>query len=89
MTGAAGGRRQIGTLRPEGVDVSICGEINEWETPEYVRDAVAQGKCKGLIVLGHGNGEEPGMAWLEEWLRPRFPDIPITHVPTGDPFHFL
>jgi putative NIF3 family GTP cyclohydrolase 1 type 2 len=89
MTGAAGGMRQIRALRQNDADVAICGEINEWETPEYVRDAVAQGRRKGLIVVGHGNGEEPGMAWLAEWLRPRFPDIPITYVPTGDPFHFL
>jgi putative NIF3 family GTP cyclohydrolase 1 type 2 len=89
LTGAAGGRRQIGLLRREDVDVSICGEINEWETSEYVRDAVAQGRQKGLIILGHANGEEAGMEWLVEWLRPRFPDIPITHVPAGDPFHFL
>jgi putative NIF3 family GTP cyclohydrolase 1 type 2 len=89
LLGACGGRMQIDLLRQEDVDVLICGEISEWETSEYVRDAVAQGRNKGLIVLGHANSEEPGMGWLVEWLRARFPNIAIMHVPVGDPFHFL
>jgi putative NIF3 family GTP cyclohydrolase 1 type 2 len=89
LAGAIGGRIQIALLRQEDVDVLVCGEIDEWETSEYVRDAVAQGQAKALIVLGHANSEEPGMAWLVEWLRPRFPDVAITHVPVGDPFHFV
>jgi putative NIF3 family GTP cyclohydrolase 1 type 2 len=89
MLGAIGGRTQIAVLRQEDVDILVCGEIDEWETSEYARDAVAQGKHKGLIILGHANSEEPGMKWLVEWLRPRFPDITITHVPVGDPFHFV
>lgn len=87
--GAGGGRRQIRFLGREDVDVLICGEINEWEVSEYARDALAQGRHKALIVLGHANSEESGMEWLVEWLRARFPDIPITHVPARDPFHFL
>lgn len=89
LAGAAGGRRQIRFLGREDVDVLVCGEINEWEASEYARDALAEGKHKALIVLGHANSEEPGMEWLVEWLRSRFSDIPITHVPVGDPFHFL
>jgi putative NIF3 family GTP cyclohydrolase 1 type 2 len=89
LVGAAGGRRQMRLLRREDVDVVVCGEASEWETPEYVRDAVDQGKPKALITVGHINSEEEGMAWLAEWLRPRFPDVPIAHVPSGDPFQFL
>jgi len=36
--GAAGGRLQIGLLRQENLDALVCGEINEWETCEYMRD---------------------------------------------------
>ena len=86
LPGFAGGRRQISVIGREDVGVVICGEIHEWETCEYVRDAVAIGQKKALLVLGHANGEEPGMRWLAEWLKPRFPGIPITHVPVGDPF---
>ncbi len=83
--GAPGGEWQIKALSGE-IDVLIAGEINEWETPEYVRDARAQGLAKALIVTGHEVSEEAGMAYLAEWLRDRIPDVPITHIPSGDPF---
>lgn len=89
LLGAMGGRPQIEFLGQSGVDVLVCGEIREWETSEYVRDAASQGANRALIVLGHAASEEPGMAWLVEWLRPHFPDLAITHVPVGDAFHFL
>ncbi len=89
LVGFPGAQRQISALNA-GIDVLVTGELNEWETCEYVRDALAQGRQMGLIVLGHANSEEAGMAYLVEWLRERLaeigPDVPITHVPTGDPF---
>ena len=84
LIGAPGGKWQIQSLR--GADVLIAGEINEWETSEWVRDANTQGLAKGLIVVGHEISEEAGMAYLVEWLRPRVPGVAITHVPSGDPF---
>jgi hypothetical protein len=35
---AAGGTRQIAAIQKEKPDVLICGELNEWETSEYIRD---------------------------------------------------
>jgi putative NIF3 family GTP cyclohydrolase 1 type 2 len=84
--GAAGGARQIAFLREQNLDLLVCGEINEWETAEYVRDADLLGHQRALVLLGHINSEEPGMAWLADWLRERFPDVPVTHVPAGDVF---
>ena len=89
VPGALAGEAQIAFLGRENIDVLICGELHEWEVPEYVRDAVAQGKKKAVIVLGHANSEEAGMKWLVEWLRSRLPGVPITHVPVGDPFYSL
>ncbi len=87
--GSVGGRWQIRQVAQEGVDVIVCGEINEWETCEYVRDAMQAGMHKGLIVVGHANSEEAGMKWLVDWLSARLSDIPITHVPAGDPLCYL
>jgi putative NIF3 family GTP cyclohydrolase 1 type 2 len=80
---------QIRALAPDDIDVLICGETHEWETCEYVRDSVAAGSPKGLLVIGHRNSEEAGMEYLVEWLQPRVPDIPVTYVPAGDPFRTL
>jgi len=90
LPGAAGGRRQIALLSQNDIDTLICGESPEWETCEYVRDARAAGLNKSLVVLGHANSEEAGMAALATHIRPWLPaDIPITHVPAGDPFLFM
>ncbi len=89
LVGAPGGRVQMTTLGRDDVDAIICGEINEWETCEYVRDAVFLGRPKGVIVVGHASSEEDGMAYLARWLRPHLPGVPITHVPAGDPLRVV
>ncbi len=89
LVGAAGGRMQMLSLASPDVDVVVVGEIDEWETSEYARDAVCQKKSKALVILGHANSEEPGMKYLAEWLRPMLPGIRITFVPAGDPFQSI
>ena len=84
LVGAPGGRAQISVL-PQ-VDALIAGEVAEWETTEWVRDSIAQGTPKGLIVVGHQRSEEAGMQYFAEWLRERQPTIPVWSVPSGDPF---
>ncbi len=84
--GAAGGTRQIEALQKEKPDVMICGELNEWETSEYVRDLRYMGLKTSLIVLGHIVSEEPGLEWLEKWLQPQIPGIKVTHIPSNDAF---
>lgn len=87
--GCPGRNYQIAALAQEEVDVLLTGEISEWETSEYVRDATALGRRKGLIVLGHAASEEPGMRRVTPWLQERLPNVPIRFVPTGRLFHWL
>lgn len=89
LVGAWGGSNQIPFIRRTHPDALVCGEIAEWETSEYVRDAVAQGKKTALIITGHANSEEPGMEYLVSWLNQHFPGVPARHVPLGDPFLFI
>ncbi len=84
--GAAGGRSQIQLLQKEKPDVLIVGEISEWETAEYIRDAQSMKLPMSLIVLGHAESEEPGMEWLVSWLQPKVSDIKVIHVPSHYPF---
>ena len=84
--GAAGGRGQIGQLQKWEPDVFICGELNEWETSEYIRDARYQGRKISLIVLGHSASEEAGLQWLIPVLKEKAPGVTATHIPSGDPF---
>ncbi|ESU73065.1 transcriptional regulator [Geobacillus thermopakistaniensis] len=75
-----GGSLSIPLFEQEHLDAIIYGEGPEWETPEYVRDAVHQGRRKALIVLGHAESEEPGMRYLAEWLGLQFPDVPVHFI---------
>ena len=81
-------RWQIGVLNG-GADVVIAGEIHEWETSEYVRDANALGHHKGVIVIGHAASEEPGMKAIVPWLEAKLPNVSIQFVPTISPFHYV
>jgi putative NIF3 family GTP cyclohydrolase 1 type 2 len=83
--GAAGLDDQVSALRVPDVDVLIAGEAREWETVEYVRDAVAQGRHKALILLGHEVSEEPGMEQCAKELRELFPGVRVDHIEAGQP----
>jgi putative NIF3 family GTP cyclohydrolase 1 type 2 len=89
MPGSAGGTRQIqgiGKIKP---DVLICGEVAEWETAEYVRDARAKGDNISLVVLGHIASEEPGSEFMLQWLKENIPSIKATHVYCGNSLSFM
>lgn len=89
LPGASGGRNQIRSISNTKPDVLVCGEVSEWETAEYVRDAREAGKHLSLIVLGHIASEEPGSAFMAKWLQAKFPDIKTTHIATGSSLSFL
>ena len=89
LVGAWGGTNHINFLGKVKPDVLVVGEIAEWETSEYLRDAVTQGVRMGLVIAGHANSEEPGMKYLVEWLQPRLPGVPVHHVPVTDAFTFV
>jgi len=86
LPGAWGGQMHVSTVEQQKPDVLVVGEVQEWETAEYIRDARALGAKTALIVLGHCVSEEPGMQWLPEWLAPKLPGLSVTHIPSGDPF---
>lgn len=89
LPGAYGGTRQIQGISEYKPDVLVCGEISEWETAEYVRDARAAGRQLSLVVLGHIASEEPGSEFLAKWLKDKLPAIKTTHIPTGNSLSFM
>ncbi len=77
--GAPGSQSHIASLNSD-IDVLIAGEAPQWETYEYARDAVAQGRKKAVIFLGHISSEEAGMDFCAGWFRDFIRDIPIIFV---------
>ncbi|HET9802821.1 MAG TPA: Nif3-like dinuclear metal center hexameric protein [Candidatus Acidoferrum sp.] len=84
--GSAGFTREAGALEMPDIDLLIAGETREWETVEYVADAIAQGRHKALILLSHVPSEQPGMDECTTWLKTFVTEVPVEFVPTKDPF---
>lgn len=88
LPGAYGGKAQIEAIGKYKPDVICCGEIAEWETAEYVRDARAKGDQLSLVVLGHIASEEPGSIFMIDWLKQHFPKVKAFHVHPGNSLSF-
>ena len=73
--GAAGSAEHIRLLQDKNTQVLIAGEAPEWETYQYVYDALLQGKSKAVIFLGHTLSEEVGMSYCAKWLTGFIPDF--------------
>jgi putative NIF3 family GTP cyclohydrolase 1 type 2 len=71
--------------RPD-ADVLVVGETREWELVEYAQDAIASGKKKALIVLGHVVSEQAGMKYCAEWLRGFIKEVPVEFIAAAEPF---
>ena len=86
VVGAPSSSSQINMLEEPGVEVVLTGESREWETVEYARDAVQQGRHKALIITGHALSEEAGMVWCTNWLERFITEVPVVFIPAGEPF---
>ncbi|RAP77446.1 Nif3-like dinuclear metal center hexameric protein [Paenibacillus montanisoli] len=84
-----GGNLAIPLFERHRLDAMLYGEGPEWETPEYVRDAVYAGQAKSLLVLGHAESEQPGMKLLADRLGRRFPGVPVQFIPVAPVFTVL
>jgi len=85
--GAPGSAAHFRLLQRGDIQLLVIGEAPEWETIEYVRDAVQSNLPRSLIILGHSVSEEAGMDYCAEWLRTFITELPVFFIPAGDPFH--
>jgi hypothetical protein len=76
-------------LERNDVEALLIGEVPEWETIEYVADAVSQGKRKALLLLGHIPSEQAGMDECALWLRTFIKEVPIEFIPAKEMFWSL
>ena len=68
------------------VDLIVAGEVREWESAEYARDAVFSGQRKGLALVGRVVSEEGGMRECAKWLATFVAEVPVRHISAGDPY---
>jgi len=81
--GAPGSEYHIKLLEDKSVDVVLAGESPQWETYEYIRDAVFMGRNKAVIFLGHVYSEEAGMDYCAGWLKTFIKDVPVYYIESG------
>ena len=86
LPGASGFAAHRKALQRTDVDALLIGEAQEWETIEYVVDAVAAGLHKALLVPGHVPSEQPGMDECATWLRTFVSEVTIAFMPTAEPW---
>lgn len=86
VPGASGLQKETLALERNDVDVLVTGEPREWETVEYVADAVTEDKHKALIILSHIPSEQAGMEECTRWLKTLVNEVPVEFVPAKDPF---
>lgn len=86
VPGASGFQKETLALERNDVDVLVTGEPREWETVEYVADAVTQAKHKALIILSHIPSEQAGMEECTRWLKSFVSEVPVEFVAAKDPF---
>jgi putative NIF3 family GTP cyclohydrolase 1 type 2 len=84
LPGAVGGKTQITRIQEHRPDVLICGESNEWETPEYVKTAQELGMKLSMVEIGHSASEEGGSEFVKNWLETYVPGVPVYHIPSGN-----
>jgi putative NIF3 family GTP cyclohydrolase 1 type 2 len=86
VPGSSGFARETRALEISDVQVLVTGEPREWETVEYVADALTEGKSKALIILGHIPSEQAGMEECARWLKTFVSEVPVEFVPAREPF---
>ena len=84
--GFGGAKKEIAALEMSDLQVLLVGETREWETVEYVADAVSQGRHKALVVLSHVPSEQSGAEECVRWLKTFVSEVPVEFVATPDPF---
>ena len=89
VPGAAGFSLHRLAMRDSTAQVLVIGEAREWETVEYLDDAIAAGQHRALIIIGHIPSEQPGMEDATRWLRTFITEVPVTFVPAKDPFWMM
>jgi putative NIF3 family GTP cyclohydrolase 1 type 2 len=73
--------RAIADLR---VNAIIVGETCEWEGTPYFQDVIASGRNIGMLLVGYGVSDEPGMNEVAEFVRKAASGIPVRVATDSD-----
>ena len=80
----------IKAMDKDGIEVIIPGEIVEWTTMAYIRDALYFGRKKACLNIGHFNMEELGMKDFAKVINKLLDSkIKVQYIPTEDNYKYI
>lgn len=79
----------ITQIDKEEIDAILPLEMVDYSLAEYIKDASLLGKNKVAILMGHFNIEEPGMAYMAEYIKKYLKyGIPVYYIQAGDTYDY-
>ena len=76
----------MAAMQLKDVDCVLISETKEYDSFEYIRDAIDTGDKKGAIFISHMTGEDEGMHYFAQWLQPMVPEVKVQFIPTTDEY---
>ena len=70
--------------RYEEADLTVAGEVREWENTHYAADIYTVGEKRGLVTIGRVASEDPGMRACATWLKTVVHEVPSQWIAVGD-----
>lgn len=72
------------------ISVYIAPELIDFTLSEYIRDSSQLGQNKSIVTVGHFNLEEPGMAYMVNYIPKALGiDLPVHFIKSGDMYHYV
>jgi hypothetical protein len=65
-------------------DMTIAGEVREWENTAYAADMFTAREKRALVTVGRVASEDPGMRVCARWLDAAIEEVPVRWIPAGD-----
>jgi putative NIF3 family GTP cyclohydrolase 1 type 2 len=65
-------------------DLTVTGEVREWENTFYAADMFTAGSKRGLVTVGRVASEDPGMRICADWIETIVEEVPTRWIPSGD-----
>ncbi len=80
----------IKQIEQDDFDAILPLEMVDYSLAEYIKDAQLLGKQKVSLSIGHFNVEEPGMAYMADYLSDRFEnEMSVYFVQAGDTYDYV
>lgn len=80
---------KLSKIANEDIECLLSYELVDFTVAEYIKDAGQLGKKKAIILLGHFNGEEPGMNYMAAYLADLFQELPVEFISIKDMYEYI